>query len=257
MAELASCLYEGAVTHVRLKPFRHALHYKVYSVLLDLDELPHLDTGSIWFGVNRFALMGYDDRDHGARDGTSLRDWAMRYFAEAGVDTNGLKIRLICAPRVLGYVFNPLSILLAYNPDGKLVAVLYEVKNTFGDQHGYLFRINSPEELKNHGTDKCFYVSPFLEMKAQYKFILEPPVDKFSLVIRQSVAEGEILTATWTGKRLAWQPEMLKKFFLRIPLIGIKIMAAIHYHALFVWAIRRLRPRMLLSSTKVRLVLLA
>ena len=158
-----SCLYLGEVMHKRLHPFTHRFVYRVFSMLVDLDELPALDRGLRLFAHNRRGVFSFRDRDHGPRDGTQLRPWVEAHLAGAGIDFAGGRIFLHCFPRVLGFGFNPISIFWCYDARGALRAILYEVKNTFGDQHGYLVPITAPREpgaTLRHARDKLFHVSP-------------------------------------------------------------------------------------------------
>ncbi len=143
-------------------------------------------------------------------------------------------MRLLCFPRVLGYVFNPLSIWFCYHRD-IACALLYEVSNTFGDKHGYLIpldpRHETPDPIRQ-SCDKKFYVSPFIGMESRYAFRLREPAENLSVSIRQSVPEGELLLATWSGKRRALTRRNLAAAFFRYPLMTLKIIAAIHWQAL-------------------------
>ena len=137
-----SSVYFGTVLHQRLRPVRHELSYRVFSLLLDLDEIPALAARLRLFSHNRFNLFSFHDRDHGARRPGPSRLHIEGQLARAGIALDGGAIRLLCFPRVLGYVFNPLSIYFCHHRDGELRAILYEVKNTFGEQHGYLIPVS-------------------------------------------------------------------------------------------------------------------
>jgi DUF1365 family protein len=188
-----SCLYFGRVMHKRLQPFRHRLDYRVFSLYLDLDELPALTQRLRLFSHNRWNLFGFLDRDHGPRDGTALRPWIEGHLAEAGIELEGGAIRLLCFPRLLGYVFNPLSIWFCYHRSGRLAAMFYEVRNTFGEMHGYLIPVDparAPGAPILQSCDKGFYVSPFIGMAATYHFRLAEPDARLSVLIRQWTPEG-------------------------------------------------------------------
>jgi hypothetical protein len=136
----------------------------------------------------------------------------------------------------LGYVFNPLTIYFCHNAAANLGAVLYEVKNTFGEQHGYLFPMNDPT-LRQH-THQCakeFYVSPFIGMTADYHFTIMPPDESFNLFIRQTTRDGELLNAVWSGQRIEWSEQNLKRCFWQYPLLTFTIMFGIHWHGLKIW----------------------
>ena len=141
-APSASALYFGTVVHARFRPKRHDLRYRVFAMLLDLDELEALGRTSRLFSHNRFNLFSFLDRDHGPGDGQPLRQWITGVLVDAGIDIGRGAIRVLCYPRILGYVFNPLSIYFCHRPDGSLAAVLYEVNNTFGQRHSYLLPVS-------------------------------------------------------------------------------------------------------------------
>jgi len=228
-----SCIYNGEVTHTRFKPVRHFLKYKTFSLLIDLDEINLLDKSIGIFSHNKFNIFSFYDKDHGDRDGGNLKDWVISNLKKFQIKENITNIKVLCYPRILGYVFNPLSIFYCYEKD-KLVAIFYEVKNTFNEQHTYIFKIKNNEEI----IQKCrkkFYVSPFMDMETFYNFKLLNPNDKLSVFIKQTDADGTILTATQTGDRKEFSFKQLAINFLKYPLMTIKIISSIHYEALLLW----------------------
>ena len=228
-----SCIYNGEVTHTRFKPVRHFLKYKTFSLLIDLDEINYLDKSIGIFSHNKFNIFSFYDKDHGDRDGGNLKDWVISNLKKFRIKENITNIKLLCYPRILGYVFNPLSIFYCYEKD-KLVAIFYEVKNTFNEQHTYIFKIKNNEEI----IQKCrkkFYVSPFMDMETFYNFKLLNPKDKLSVFIKQTDADGTILTATQTGDKKEFSFKQLAINFLKYPLMTIKIISSIHYEALLLW----------------------
>jgi hypothetical protein len=224
-----SAIYEGAVTHVRVSPKRHAFRYRVFSLLLDLDEIDTL--GLKLFARNKMALASFYDTDHGYGhgDGGSLRDWAKAKLAEAGIEADG-PIRLLCYPRLWGYVFNPLSVWFCHARDGALAATIYEVHNMFGERHSYVLRAGADQEC-----DKAFYVSPFLSLDCRYAFHVVPPGEDVTIAIRESEAGTPVLTAAFSGRRKALTDATLASALLRHPLMTLKIVAAIHYEAFRLW----------------------
>ena len=228
-----SCIYNGEVTHTRFKPVRHFLKYKTFSLLIDLDEINLLDKSIGIFSHNKFNIFSFYDKDHGDRDGGNLKDWVISNLNKFQIKENITNIKVLCYPRILGYVFNPLSIFYCYEKD-KLVAIFYEVKNTFNEQHTYIFKIKNNDEI----IQKCrkkFYVSPFMDMETFYNFKLLNPNDKLSVFIKQTDADGTILTATQTGDRKEFSFKQLAINFLKYPLMTIKIISSIHYEALLLW----------------------
>lgn len=233
-----SCLYDGEVMHWRKRPVQHRFVYRVFSLLLDIDEVDALDARLRLFSRNRFNLFSFHDRDHGERDGSPLRPWIERHLRRDGIDVSGGRIFVHAMPRLLGYVFNPLSVYWCHDATGALRALVYEVKNTFGEQHVYCLPVTGPNAsnapVRQHAT-KQFYVSPFIPMEAEYRFAVWAPEETLSILIRQSVREGELLIATHTGRRRALTDAALLRAFVVFPLVTLKVIAAIHWQALRLW----------------------
>ncbi len=228
-----SCIYNGEVSHTRFKPVKHFLKYKTFSLFIDLDEIDRLDKGIPIFSINNFNVFSFYNKDHGKRDGKSLKNWVIESLKRFKVKINVNKIKLLCYPRIFGYVFNPLSIFYCYEND-LLKAVFYEVKNTFNEQHTYIFKTKNNESI----TQKCrkkFYVSPFMDMDTFYNFKLLNPNEKLFVSIKQTDKKGSILNAVQTGKRKEFNFKQLVFNFFRYPLMTIKIIIAIHYEALLLW----------------------
>lgn len=239
MAALRSCIYPGEVMHARLRPVGHRFAYRVASFLFDLDELADLDRSLRLFAWNRPGLVSFHDRDHGARDGSPLRPWAEARLAEAGVDAGGGPIRILCFPRILGYVFNPLSVWLCHRPDGRLAAVIYEVSNTFGERHAYVAAVDGDHRGAHaHAGAKRMHVSPFIGMDATYRFRIRPPGERLSLAIRESDADGDLMVASLVGRRVPLDDRALARVLIGFPLLTLKVIGAIHWEALRLWSKR-------------------
>ena len=231
---MISSIYNGTVVHKRFKPKIHFFRYKVFSLLIDLSELSTLDKKINFFSYNRFNLISFFDKDHGERDGTSLIEWVKKNLRENNIDTEEIKIKLLCYPRILGYVFNPLSVFYIYDNNEKLISILYEVKNTFGEQHTYIFKIEN-DNLLQHNCEKKFHVSPFIEMNCNYFFRILKPTDKISVIIDQYQLDEKILYASQDGKRTDFTTSELIKSYLKHPLMTFKIITAIHFEAFKLW----------------------
>jgi DUF1365 family protein len=238
MDDAAAALYVGSVMHARLKPVGHRFSYRVMSLLIDLDRLDEADRQSALFGVNRAALYSFHEKDHGERDGSSLRAYAARCAAAHGVDLTAGHVRLLCYPRLLGYAFNPLSVYFCHGADGRLALIIYEVRNTFGEIHTYALPLR-PADFSSAGIrqaqDKLFYVSPFIAMTMRYHFRISPPRDMVKLRILETDREGPLLAATFFGRRRALTSAALLGMFFTLPLVTFKVMAAIHWEALRLW----------------------
>jgi DUF1365 family protein len=214
------------------------------SLLVDLDRLDAADRQSRLFGVNRAALYSFNEADHGERDGSALRIYAQRCAAERGIDLTSGRVVLLCYPRLLGYTFNPLSAYFCYRADGELALMIYEVRNTFGDIHAYVLPVK-PGENSDAGVrqaqEKLFYVSPFIEMAMRYHFRVSPPGDSVKLRILEADRDGPLLAATFNGRRRALTTAALVRSFCSLPLVTLKIVAAIHWEALRLW-LKGVRP---------------
>lgn len=230
-----AALYRCRVLHERLLPFRHKFDYRVFSLLLDLDTLPAFAANSRLFRHNRFGLLSFFDKDHGPRDGSPLRPWVEAILHQHGLQHAAARITIFCFPRLYGYVFNPLSVYFCHDAQGRLGAILYEVKNTFGDQHGYLIAVTEQDGVLHHGAPKQFHVSPFMPLSGDYQFSILPPGEKIAIHIRHDGPEGPRLIATQTGRREACTDGAMLKAMLRHPLMTLKVMAAIHWEALHLW----------------------
>lgn len=231
----AHAVYFCRIVHVRLRPFRHAFAYRAFTLLLDLDRLDRLPRG---LSHNRFNLLSLHDADHGPRDGSPLRPWVEAQLAAAGLDLGGGPIRLLALPRVLGACFNPLSLYFCHDPAGRLRAVLYEVKNTFGDQHCYLCPVDPDQPAGaalEQGHEKEFHVSPFMPLDGHYAFRLLPPGEQLGIRIRLADADGDRLIATQTGRRLPLTGRSLLRAVLTHPLQTLKVVGGIHWQALHLW----------------------
>jgi DUF1365 family protein len=246
MTRSCSALYAGTVAHRRLRPTPHRLRYRVFSLLLDLDEIPALCRRSRLLSHRRFNLFSFDERDHADGSGGSLRAWAESHLARAGIDIEGGPIRLLAMPRVLGYGFNPISVWFCYHRDGPLVALLHEVHNTFGERHTYLIPV-AASDAQAQITQTCakqFHVSPFMRMDMRYEFRIHPPDDRLSLTIRGSDADGPLIVASLAATRHELTDTALLSAFLRTPLLTLKVIGGIHWEALRLWIKgMRLQPR--------------
>ena len=238
-ASLRSCFYVGRVMHARHRPRRHRFDYRVFWLQVDLDELPELARANRGLlGINGPGLLSFQERDHGPRDGSPLKPWILAQLAEHGLADEVERIELLSFPRVLGYVFNPLSLWFCRRADGGLAAVLYEVNNTFGERHSYLIPVpaeHAHAERLDQACDKGFFVSPFIDMAARYRFRLRPPGRRMALAIRQDVAAGRMLDATMVGEARAPTWRQIVRLVLTHPLLTQKIMGAIHWEALRLW----------------------
>lgn len=240
MTEGASAIYAGRVMHQRLRPRRHRLRYRVFSLLLDLDEINGLAERLKLFSRNRFNLFSFHDRDYGAGTAEPLQVQVARHMRAAGIEADGGSIRLLTMPRVLGYAFNPLSVYFCYRRSGALAAIFYEVSNTFHQRHSYMIpvpeRVNvDSEQPIRQVCPKEFYVSPLLDMNLTYEFRTVPPGRRVGIAISGHDRDGAIIVASLYAERLPLSDSGLARAFVAYPLLTLKVIAGIHWEALRIW----------------------
>lgn len=228
------------VMHQRLRPLRHRLRYRVFSLLLDLDDLPRLHASLRLFSVNRANLFSFYERDHGAGTPTGLADWVRGELRAAGLAADG-KIQLLTMPRMLGYAFNPLSVYFCHDAAGALGAILYEVNNTFGERHAYLLEV-APGQRDGarvaQGCAKAMHVSPFLDMDMNYRFRVCAPAaarEYMRVGVDACDRDGPLLIATYAARRHALGDRALLWALAAHPLLTLKVVAGIHWEALKLW----------------------
>ena len=231
-----SSIYNGTVIHKRFKPKVHFFKYNVFSILIDISEINLLDRNLKIFSYNKFNIVSFYDADHGPRDGTPVKDWVIKNLKKNQINTEDIKIKLLCYPRIFGYVFNPLSVFYIYNKYSELISILYEVKNTFGEQHTYIFKYKENENPIKHSCKKKFHVSPFIEMNCTYFFKILKPCEKISVIIDQHDEEGKLLYASQDGNRIELNNKNLFLSYIKHPLMTLKIIAAIHFEAFKLWS---------------------
>jgi hypothetical protein len=233
----AAWLFPGDVMHARMKPKPHRFAYKVFNLLIDVDRLTEAGGLSRLFSVNRFNLLGFHEKDHGAGFG-SLRAHVDALLEPTGVDASGGRVWLLCYPRVLGFVFNPISVYFVHDRADALAALIYEVRNTFGEMHTYVCRVE-PGQASAAGVrqerDKVFYVSPFMDMPMRYFFRIRPPGETVAVRIIEKDAAGPILSATFHGVREALTSASVLRLCLAMPFLTLKVVAGIHWEAAKLW----------------------
>jgi DUF1365 family protein len=233
-AAFSAALYVGRTTHSRLGPRPHRFSYGIFQILVDVDRLDIAFQGLRLLRLGRFGIFSFAEQDHGARDGAPLRTWVVQTLRQAGIEAQGTTIRLLCFPRLLGFVFNPISIFFIHGGDDRLEAVIYEVNNTFGQTHAYVLPATGAGE-ERQTADKRLYVSPFYRVEGDYRFRLTPPRERFKLIITKTVADKPDFTASLTAKRTPLTDGALASLFVGMPLMTLGVVAAIHWEALRLW----------------------
>ena len=230
-------LYECAVAHCRLKPKRHAFDYRVFMLSVDLSELPALGKSLFGFSHNRFNLFSIDDRDHidlGHPGG--IRGNLVKWLADQGTRVpDEAEIRLVTFPRVLGYGFNPVSFYYIQAQSGETLAVIAEVVNTFREMKLYVVDTASAGGLWHRRVAKDFYVSPFSDPGMEFDFNLGLPSETWRVNIDTYDAGERILLSSIRGERRNLTSRMLFWCAFKYPMLSLKIIGLIHWHAFLLW----------------------
>jgi len=234
---MRSCIYSGTVRHRRSQPKIHDFRYQVFMFYLDLDELPDVERRVRPFSNNRFNLVSFYDRDHMDRRPGSTKEKVLRFLNRQGIDLLDGKVFLLTSCRILGYVFNPISLYFCHGRSGALEAVVAEVNNTFGEQ--YLYRLSEPlnvstgeDSARRYRARKAMHVSPFISMDAVYDFHLAPVGETLAVSIVEHEGEKHVLDVQLYGRQVPLGTASLGRALLRYPLMTLKTIAAIHGEAL-------------------------
>jgi DUF1365 family protein len=227
---------------MRLRPFKHPLNYNVFSLRLRMDQPQALAQQSSWlFGFNRRRLLSFMNADHGYRDGNHLSVWLNDTLAAVGVSHPGGAVWLQTFPRMLGYVFNPVSFWFLHDDQGLLRVMVAEVNNTFGQHHQYVLTAPDGGEIQSGQRMTCqkvFHVSPFCAVTGHYQFerVVNSRVERMTIDYFDDSTLDEPLIRTG----IAVTPERfttarLLRAFLRMPLMTFAVVARIHWHAFKLW----------------------
>jgi uncharacterized protein len=219
---VSAALYTCRITHVRACPARRMFRYDSYLWLVDLDDLPRIP-------LALRPLAGFHARDHLGDPGASIRVNVDRYLAYHGIELAGGRVFMLAHARVLGYVFNPLTVFWCHRRDGTLMAVVAEVHNTYGQRHAYLLR---PDPRGHATAGKEFYVSPFLPVAGQYRMRLPEPAASLRIAVTLDMAGQPVLAATVTGRRHPYTPGRLLACALRYPWVTAQVSALIRWQGI-------------------------
>ena len=220
--DTAAALYDVEIHHVRTTPLRNAFRYRSYQWLVDLDALPRLA-----LPLRPFAR--FESRDHMGDPARSLRANVESFLADHGIDLQGGQIRMLGNARVLGYVFNPLTVYWCHTPGGSLRCVIAEVHNTYGQRHRYLLQ---PDERGLAETGKEFYVSPFYEVAGRYTMSLPEPDERLQLQITLHPPQGATFVASVKGRRRPARGFSLVRMLLGRPWTAAAVSARIRWQGI-------------------------
>lgn len=236
-----SFLYECRVMHQRLSPRRHRFEYGIFMMQIDLDELDLCDRALRLFGHNRRAVYGFRDSDHLAYPASTpqptLKASVIAWLADQGVQLpTDARIRLVTLPRVLGYVFNPVSFYFCSTADGTPIVAVAEVGNTFGELKPFLIPLSDSKDRFHRTVPKHFYVSPFSDLRLCFDFDLRTPGERLDIRILDVTEQGDtVLVSTLQGRRRPLTDGQLALMGLKYPLVTMRVITLIHWHALRLW----------------------
>jgi hypothetical protein len=235
MTSFRSGLYPGVVAHKRLMPRRHAFSYRVFALCLDVDEIDRLHSSLHLFSRNAMNVLSFWDRDFGRSSDRSVAEKARQLLADAGMEKYGRRIELVCYPRVLGYVFNPLSVYFCRNDAGDLGAIIYEVTNTFGERRAYLIEVPDPRGPIAQACSKELYVSPFTAASGSYSFHVRPPAKDVVVGVAFRDSQGPVIKTHFRAERTELCDRAILRQLVGNPAMTLKVIGAIHYEAARLW----------------------
>ena len=217
-----AALYECRIAHLRTAPVRNAFTYRSYQWLVDLDHLPRLRPGLR-------ALARFDARDHLGDPSRPIRDNLDRFLHARGIDLAGGRVMMLAHARVLGYVFNPLTVYWCHRPDGTLACVVAEVHNTYRQRHAYLLHT---DERGRAQLPKEFYVSPFYPVDGRYQMSLPEPGERLSLSIVLGRPDGHSFAASVHGRAVPATVWTLIAAAVRHPWSTVTVSARIRWQGI-------------------------
>jgi DUF1365 family protein len=225
----------GTVRHQRLKPARHGFAYRTYFLLLPLRTLREQPDAAL--ARNRFGLIAFHDRDHGDGRGDCLA-WLEELLANEGIGDADGEVWLQTYPRVLGYVFKPVSFWYCHRSDGSLAAIVAEVNNTFGERHCYLLHGHALAWGQELRARKVFHVSPFCSVEGQYRFRFARTADRVVARVEHDDDQGPLLVTSVSGELAPASAARQRRAFFGQPLMTFGVIARIHWQALRLFAKR-------------------
>jgi hypothetical protein len=232
---MRSHLLEGKVRHRRSRPFVYELDHDVFYLALDLSELDRIGRMKL-LGRNRWRPFTFRDDDHWLPPAADLDSSVRAHLRAEGFESvEHWQITLIAYPRVLGHEFNPASFFLCRDANDVLQVVIVEVHNTHGERRLYSLRPTETRAAHVASMDKDFYVSPFISLDAQYTVRVQDRPDELRIVIDETEGGEPLLQASVVAGRRRLDDMALLRMLMRYPLVTLKTIGMIHWHAFRLW----------------------
>jgi len=233
---IGASIFNANVAHKRLFPKVNSFNYNIYYIALPLEKINDIANSKLAIAINKYATLSFYQKDHGNKDGSNLEEWIRGILKKYKINEHVKDITLIAMPRVFGYVFNPVSFWMCFDKNDRLIAILSEVNNTFGESHSYLCYNKDLSEIKKDNyieSEKLFHVSPFLKREGHYKFRFSLKEDKLGIWIDFYDKDGnKQLITSLIGSLSPLTKSNLRKAFLTHPMVTFKTIILIHWQAI-------------------------
>jgi len=232
----AARIFQGKVVHKRLRPKEHRLHYRVFTFLLDVDQLGETERRLKFFSVDRFNIFSLYQRDHGSRDGKPMSDFAWDTVKKAGMSEQVTSVHVLLYPRIFGFAFNPITVYFCLDQNQRPALMIYEVRNTFGENLTYVLKAG-PEKNGTfaHSTPKAFYVSPFNKVDGDYTFHVTFEESSLAVGVALKTDDAPLLRTHYNAAGSEMSDFKLLKLLITHPLMTLKVVAGINWEALKLW----------------------
>ncbi|MBP9838265.1 MAG: DUF1365 domain-containing protein [Proteobacteria bacterium] len=225
------------VGHTRLKPFVYSYNHRVSFLVLDIEKIKLLNSFKL-ISLNKFNFFSFLENDHQFKSEKGYKIEIAEILKEHQIKSEAKRVLLITIPRMLGYAFKPVSFWCCLDKEDRLFAVLAEVNNTFKERHVYLCYSQDESEItaeKKLILKKVFHVSPFFDIQGNYQFSFDIRVDYINIKINYLLEEEIVLTTYLKGELKTLSDSQLFKTLLLSPLMTLKVILLIHFHALRLW----------------------